>query len=207
MKTDDPANPEGDLFDIPDYPIERPAVPAAQLIGDWVTLAIIMALLGYIDYLCGYKISLSVFYFIPIIVGTRRLGLLSGILLSVVSVFMRDMADYLNGRPYNSEWIAVWNTFMRLATFLTVTWLTAHYTLLLAQYRAQAAARYKLAVEVKVLEGLLPICTSCRKKSATKRAIGSRWNVPLRNAVRPNSPTTRARNAGNNGRRRLESAA
>jgi len=163
MKPDDSSNPEGDLFDIPDDPIERPAPPAMQLIGDWMALAAIMALLGYIDYLTGYKISLFVFYFIPIIIGTRRLGLLSGILLSVVSVIMRDMADYLDGRPYASEWIAVWNTFMRLASFLTVTWLTAHYTLLLARYRTLAATRRKLAAEVKVLEGLLPICTSCKK--------------------------------------------
>ncbi len=57
----------------------------------------------------------------------------------------------------------MWNTFTRLAPFLTVAWLTAHYMLLLTRDRAQAARRRQLAAEVRVLEGLLPICTFCKK--------------------------------------------
>ena len=163
MKTDDEAKDQGGLFEEPDDPIERPPQPVVQLIGDWVTLAAILALVGYIDCATGFEINLTPFYFIPVIVGTKRLGLLAGILLSVVSAIIWSVADHYAGHIYSNQLIAVWNAFTRVVSFLTVAWLTAHYVLLLARDRAHAAKRRQLVAEVKVLEGLLPICTSCKK--------------------------------------------
>jgi hypothetical protein len=163
MKTDDEAKDKEGLFEMPDDPIERPRQSVVQLIGDWVTLAAILALVGYIDYATGFEINLTPFYFIPVIIGTKRLGLSAGILLSVVSATIWSLADHYAGHIYSNQFIAVWNTVTRLAAFLTVAWLTAHYVLLLARNRAHAAKQRKLTAEVKVLEGLLPICTFCKK--------------------------------------------
>jgi hypothetical protein len=163
MKTDDEAKEQGGLFEMPDDQIERPPQPAVQLIGDWVMLAAILALVGYIDCATGFEINLTPFYFIPVIIGTQRLGLSAGILLSVVSAIIWSLADHYAGHIYSNQFIAVWNTVTRLAAFLTIAWLTAHYVLLLARNRAHAAKQRKLTAEVKVLEGLLPICTFCKK--------------------------------------------
>jgi K+-sensing histidine kinase KdpD len=163
MKTDDEEQDKGGLFETPDDPIKNPPKPVMQFIGDWVVLAFILTLLGYIDYATGFEINLTLFYFIPVIIGTKRLGLLAGILLSVVSATIWSVADHYAGQIYSNQLIAVWNTVTRLAAFLTVAWLTAHYVLLLARDRAHATKHRKLAAEVKVLEGLLPICTFCKK--------------------------------------------
>ena len=163
MKTDDEAKDNGGLFEMPDDPIEHPPQPVIQFIGDWVALAVILALLGYIDYVTGFEINLTLFYFIPVIIGTKRLGLQAGILLSVVSAIVWSVADHCAGHIYSNQLIAVWNTVSRLAAFLTIAWLTARYVPLLARDRTHAAKHRKLAAEVKVLEGLLPICTFCKK--------------------------------------------
>ncbi|HTY89080.1 MAG TPA: hypothetical protein VMB80_16660 [Candidatus Acidoferrum sp.] len=163
MKSDRPPNTEDDLFDVPETSIGHPAPPPLEFIGDWVILAAIVTLLGYVDYLTGFEFAFFAFYFIPIIIGTWRLGLLSGILLSIVSAVAWSIADRCSGHLYSNQWYAVWNTLMRLGSFLTVTWLTAHYILLRTRYRALDDQRRQLAATVKLLEGLLPICTSCKK--------------------------------------------
>jgi hypothetical protein len=133
------------------------------VVAEWVALAALIGVLGYVDYATGFETTFFVFYFIPVVFGATRLGLLAGILLSVVSAFVWGAADHLSGHAYSSHMIAVWNTFVRLVAFLTVAWMTARNADLLARERAVSLRLRKAIAEVKVLEGLLPICSSCKR--------------------------------------------
>jgi diguanylate cyclase (GGDEF)-like protein len=74
--------------------------------------------LGGIDYLTGYEISFSIFYFIPIIFvswfGKRNHALF----ISFLSTATWLWADLTSGHRYSHFAIPVWNSTMRLGIFL-----------------------------------------------------------------------------------------
>jgi diguanylate cyclase (GGDEF)-like protein len=90
----------------------------------WITAGIaFIVILGFIDYLSGYEISLSLLYLIPIFLavwyGDGRMGLV----LSFVSTGAWFVADYSAGLFYSHPSIYIWNTLLRLGFYCVVTWL------------------------------------------------------------------------------------
>jgi len=81
----------------------------------------LVVVLGVIDYLTGYEISLSLFYLFPIVLVTwfvsRRLGVMFSILCAIVWYF----ADALSGQTYSYPAIYLWNTLIRFGFFIIVT--------------------------------------------------------------------------------------
>lgn len=141
----------------------RPKQSAKQWIGAWTALTVLIGILGYIDYATGFEISFSVFYFIPIVFGAMRLGMSGGVSLSVISALTWGLADHYAGHLYSNQMVAVWNTLARLISFLTVAWMSAQITELLARERLVSQELRQALAELKLLEGLLPICGSCKK--------------------------------------------
>lgn len=95
--------------------------PVLVLIGITMLIAI-----TWIDYVTGTEISFSIFYLLPTLVITWRLGRWAGLVFSLLSSVAWFLADTLPGQTYTHPAIPVWNALVRLGFFLvTVVVLTA----------------------------------------------------------------------------------
>ncbi|MEA5511230.1 diguanylate cyclase [Crocosphaera sp. UHCC 0190] len=83
---------------------------------------LLVVIIGTIDYLIRLDISLSIVYFIPIILVTWFVGRSSGILISLLSSFSWFLADLVSNK-YPYSWLIAWNTGVRLVIFLLITYL------------------------------------------------------------------------------------
>lgn len=82
-----------------------------------VVIFLIVAFLALVDYLTGFEISMSVFYLIPIFLGTWYLGIETGRIVVVVSMLMRFLVTTLAVQPYLHDPIRYWDMLLQLATF------------------------------------------------------------------------------------------
>jgi hypothetical protein len=176
----------GDIFDLimKWKPIERlllfggqqddlPEISKPRMVLEYFIFAGVVALLGYVDYLTGFEVLIFSFYLIPIRFASTRLGLAGGMVISMCAVLAWGMSDYFAGAVYSSQLVVIWNMLIRLASFFTVAWLSARNASLLAEERATSARLRKALSEIKLLQGLLPICASCKKIRDEK----GEWNV------------------------------
>ncbi|HBA85165.1 MAG TPA: hypothetical protein DCZ95_13835 [Verrucomicrobia bacterium] len=120
-------------------------------------------ILGWMDWQTGYELNFSVFYFIPISVGAWSLGLGGAVILSLLSALIWFGADILAGHVYSSPVFAVWNTGIRLVSFLAMGWSVSMMQQALVREQRTAESLRRALSEVKVLESFLPICAQCKK--------------------------------------------
>src|ERR1700746_2089356 len=82
-----------------------------------IALAVIV---GFIDYVTGYEVTIWPFYSIPILLmvwfGDRK----SAVVLSVLSTFAWWCVDKASGHSYSSEWLRVWDAIVRLMFYCLV---------------------------------------------------------------------------------------
>ena len=140
---------------------------------EYFVYAGIVAMLGYVDYLTGLEVIIFSFYLIPIRLASVRLGLVGGAIIAMCAVLGWGMSDYFAGQSYSNQLVAIWNVLIRLASFLVVAWLSARNAALLTEDRATSARLRKAMSEIKLLQGLLPICANCKKIRDAK----GEWNV------------------------------
>lgn len=85
----------------------------------------LILLLGAIDRLTGYELSISVFYLVPIAIAvwyaTRNLGYIA----SGVSAVSWMIVEGTTTHSYNRHWVLYWNTATRLLFFVVVAYLIA----------------------------------------------------------------------------------
>jgi hypothetical protein len=125
------------------------------LVGPWI--------LGWIDWKTGYELKVDVFYFLPVGLAAWYLGLGAAVIVAMMSSLIWFGADVMAGHTYSSPVYAVWNTLIRLSSFAAIGWaLSMIRGLLLAERKSAEDLRRTLA-EIKLLEGLLPICAQCKK--------------------------------------------
>ena len=98
--------------------LENRSLPFKIALG----LALIAAI-GSLDLFTGYELSFSLFYVIPISVVTWMVGRKFGILASIASAGVWLAADLASGHMYRHPLIPAWNTFIRLAVFIIITFL------------------------------------------------------------------------------------
>lgn len=83
----------------------------------------LILLLGLIDFLTGYELSISVFYLIPVSIaawyGNRQLVYIASVISAACWMIVEETAAQL----YTQEWILYWNTATRLAFFIIVAYL------------------------------------------------------------------------------------
>ena len=76
--------------------------------------------IGWVDYVTGYKVSLFVFYAIPIMLvvwyGERSVA----IFIALLSALVWWWADFKSGHPYLTNWEQVWEAAVRLTFFIFV---------------------------------------------------------------------------------------
>jgi diguanylate cyclase (GGDEF)-like protein len=87
----------------------------------WIIIGCaLIAGVGFLDYLTGDEIALSLFYLIPITLLTWLAGRRFGIAASVASVAVWVGTDIASGEIYLPASIYVWNTFIVLGFFVIV---------------------------------------------------------------------------------------
>ncbi len=84
-------------------------------------VAIIVALIGWVDYLTGIRVSLELFYLIPITLTVAWLGPRVGGVVAVICIATRVGGDLANG-PYPYPLIVFWNRLTDLAVYLVLVW-------------------------------------------------------------------------------------
>ncbi len=130
----------------------------------WGSIAgAIVIVLGLLDWLTGYELNFFVFYFLPVSLCAWFIGLGASLTLAVVSGIVWSIADFLSGHAYSSYFYAVWNTMIRLVSFLAIGWSVHKIRYLLDHERKMAEALRRSLSETKVLEAILPICAQCKK--------------------------------------------
>jgi hypothetical protein len=135
-------------------------------ISNWLlTLIIIMGAvaLGAIDLVTGYELNFFVFYFIPISVAAWYFGFNASIAIAVFCAIIWSGADLLSGHLYVSDAYAVWNTMVRLISFLAIGFSVARIRQVLLSEQETLKNLQRALSEVKVLETFLPICAKCKK--------------------------------------------
>jgi signal transduction histidine kinase len=78
---------------------------------------ILVCVIGYIDFRTGYERSLSLFYLVPISLGTWFVGLVLGLIIAALSVVVWVVSDMAAGIPS----VLFWNAGMALASYFAFT--------------------------------------------------------------------------------------
>jgi diguanylate cyclase (GGDEF)-like protein len=92
----------------------------SKLIWGGVGVTVVI-LVGWLDFVTGFEISISLFYLIPISLVSWYVGGRFGLLTSAASAIAWFIADYTSGLVYSHPTIYVWNALFRLGFFLVVT--------------------------------------------------------------------------------------
>ena len=82
-------------------------------------------LVGFMDYITGIELSLSLFYLIPITMAAWALGKNAGLTVSVLCAIFWLTTNLLAGQFFLNIFIGVWNTLIRFGFYATVTILLA----------------------------------------------------------------------------------
>jgi len=127
-----------------------------------ITIAGILGI-GVLDGLTGYELNFFVFYFLPVSVGAWFLGLGGAIISAVLSALVWFGADFISGHTHTSHFVAVWNTMVRLISFLSIGWTVSKMRTAIDREHDNAEKLSRVLSEVKVLETFLPICAKCKK--------------------------------------------
>ena len=130
----------------------------------WAVIAVACVLgLGWVDWKTGYELNFFLFYFVPVSIGAWFLGLGASVSLAVFSALVWFGADLLSAHAYSSTAYAVWNTTIRLVSFLAIGWSISRMRHALDRERHTAEILLRALSEIKVLEAFLPICAQCKK--------------------------------------------
>ena len=82
-----------------------------------VVSLVLVCIIGYIDFETGYERSLSLFYLVPISIGTWFVGLIFGLAVATLSVVVWVVSDLAAGIPA----VRLWNAGMALASYFAFT--------------------------------------------------------------------------------------
>ena len=82
--------------------------------------AVLVFVIGYIDFATGYEVSLFVFYALPIIIAVWYADKQHGMLIALLCALVWWWADVKAGHPYFMSWVQGWDTLVRFLFFLFV---------------------------------------------------------------------------------------
>src|SRR6266404_3718094 len=90
-------------------PVGRGTMTAVSLV--------LVCIIGYVDFRTGYERSLSLFYLVPISLGTWFVGLTFGLFIATLSVVVWIVSDLAAGIPA----VRIWNAGMALTSYFAFT--------------------------------------------------------------------------------------
>jgi hypothetical protein len=135
----------------------------SHFVLSWITAVVLVGLVGLLDYATGYELRLFVFYFIPIGLAAWVDHRRGGIVIATLSAIAWHLSDLYSGHLWSKEWYAYWNTGTRYLSFLAFALTVSYVSILIAQQKDNIAQLEKAMSQVRRLEGMLPICSSCKK--------------------------------------------
>jgi diguanylate cyclase (GGDEF)-like protein len=97
--------------------------------------AVLLALIGALDYATGPDLGLSIFYLAPILLVAHRSGKWPGLGMAILATLAWLGADIATGRQYSVPFVHYWNAAVRLGFFALIV------LLLIALKREQLSAR------------------------------------------------------------------
>ena len=77
-------------------------------------------LVGFIDYITGYEVTIFPFYSIPILFAMWLHGRYLAVVISILSTLSWWLQDTASHHPYSQEWYQIWDAIVRLMFFLLV---------------------------------------------------------------------------------------
>lgn len=130
----------------------------------WSVLTVLLAfILGGIDWFSGYRLSFFVFYFFPVSLAAWFLGRSGSVSLAFICSMVWFGADVLTRQTYLSNFYAVWNTMIRLISFVAIGWSVSTLKHILEIEKETTMKLRASLSEIKVLKSFLPICAQCKK--------------------------------------------
>lgn len=101
--------------------LTHPLVLENYRVAAMITSGAILASFSLLDYVTGYEFGFFIFYFIPVAIAAWYGGRKEGIAMAVSCGVCWYFADRLTHHPYSHPYFIYWETFMRLASFLTTS--------------------------------------------------------------------------------------
>lgn len=83
----------------------------------FIAASIISCIIGYVDYITGQEIVLTIFYLIPVVLAVWYSGLFQGLVISFFCSFIWNYIEIKSGVKYLNLGILYWDTFV-LFSFL-----------------------------------------------------------------------------------------
>jgi hypothetical protein len=133
--------------------------PGLSLAGCFLLLAV----LGWLDYITGYEMSFFVFYSVPVGIAAWYVGRWPAIGVALGATVSWLLADYFGGAKYSAPFYYYWNSTIHFLAFIinAVT---------IAKIKSDLDRRYALAAELesarealRAMSALLPACPACGK--------------------------------------------
>ena len=90
-----------------------------SLPGIVAAFTVLVALVAWIDVATGWEVSFSIFYLIPVGLGSWRGGKAAAVVFSLICAIAWFLADAVAGHEYSRGWIPYWNSAVRFGLFLT----------------------------------------------------------------------------------------
>jgi diguanylate cyclase (GGDEF)-like protein len=103
---------------------------------------ILIVLIGILDYVTGFEISLSLLYVVPISLATWYINSRAGYVTIGISVGVSILSNAAAGQTYSHEIIWYWNGFTRLLLFVLILWLLQEFKRALYHERMLAQTDY-----------------------------------------------------------------
>ncbi|MEI9897445.1 MAG: hypothetical protein WDN28_27210 [Chthoniobacter sp.] len=144
-------------------PPRSSTIRTIQPILAWsIGFAILLAV-GWVDLITGYEIHLPALYFAPVALLAWNVGLRSGLAMVVFATITWFLADRGAGHPYASWYDGYLNALMEMLAYSVVAYSVARVRRELTIEKGLNAELSHALAEIKRLEGLLPICASCKR--------------------------------------------
>ena len=86
----------------------------------WLTALVLLAAVAGGDYATGYEADFFAFYFLPVWLLGRRIGLGSGLAIAILAAVAWFLVDQASGDPYAKAAIGYWNGGVVLAAYLAI---------------------------------------------------------------------------------------
>jgi hypothetical protein len=83
---------------------------------------LLVVVIGSLDFITGYDVSISVLYLFPVILIAWFEGGVPATIVSIFSAVTWGIADLVSGHLYFQRDIAIWNALMVLTLFLIVAY-------------------------------------------------------------------------------------
>ncbi len=122
---------------------------------------LILAILTVLDYVTGYEFGFFIFYFIPVSIVSWNAGSRLGLATAFASALCWYLSDRLSHHPYSHAYFIYWETFMRLASFVTTAFTVSRIQSFLQSER-KLNERLKLALDQNAkMRRFLEECPEC----------------------------------------------